>query len=157
MNSIAIGQPAPDFELLASNGKKVKLSKYRGKKVVLYFYPKDNTPTCTQESCDFRDANPGFKRAGAVVLGISPDELKSHEKFVEKFELPFLLLSDPDHEIAEAYGVWQEKKLYGRTYMGIVRSTFLIDEEGILRGEWRNVRVKGHTEKVLEAVRALSR
>lgn len=157
MNSIAIGQPAPDFELLASNGKKVKLSKYRGKKVVLYFYPKDNTPTCTQESCDFRDANPGFKRAGAVVLGISPDELKSHEKFVEKFELPFLLLSDPDHEIAEAYGVWQEKKLYGRTYMGIVRSTFLIDEEGILRGEWRNVRVKGHTEKVLEAVRALPR
>lgn len=157
MNSIAIGQPAPDFELLASNGKKVKLSKYQGKKVVLYFYPKDNTPTCTQESCDFRDANPGFKRAGAVVLGISPDELKSHEKFVEKFELPFLLLSDPDHEIAEAYGVWQEKKLYGRTYMGIVRSTFLIDEEGILRGEWRNVRVKGHTEKVLEAVRALPR
>jgi Peroxiredoxin len=153
MSSIAIGRPAPEFELLASNGKKVKLSKFRGKKVVLYFYPKDMTPTCTQESCDFRDANPALKKAGAVVLGISPDELKSHAKFVEKHELPFLLLSDPDHAIAEAYGVWQEKKLYGRTYMGIVRSTFLIDEEGILIAEWRNVRVKEHAQKVLEAVR----
>lgn len=148
-----IGSPAPDFELESAEGP-VRLSQFRGRKVVLYFYPKDNTPTCTQEACDFRDANGAIQAAGAVILGISPDPVKAHVKFAAKHELPFALLSDPDHAVAEAYGVWQEKKLYGRTYMGIVRSTFLIDEEGALRQEWRNMRVKGHTQQVLEAVRA---
>lgn len=153
MTTIAIGQPVPDFELPASNGENVKLSQFRGRKVVLYFYPKDLTPTCTQEACDFRDANAEIERAGAVILGISPDPVKQHVKFAGKHGLPFLLLSDENHAVAEAFGVWQEKKLYGRTYMGIVRSTFLIDEEGVLRQEWRNLRVKGHTEQVLAAVR----
>ncbi|MCC3376425.1 thioredoxin-dependent thiol peroxidase [Cohnella sp. REN36] len=150
---LTIGAPAPDFALAASNGKTVSLSQYRGRKVVIYFYPQDDTPTCTQQSCDFRDAVPDFDKTGAVVLGISPDDLKSHRKFADKFGLPFLLLSDPDHAIAEQYGVWQMKKLYGREYMGIVRSTFLIDEAGILRQEWRNIRVKGHIAKVLEAAK----
>lgn len=153
--TLQIGLPAPDFKLESADGP-VSLSQYRGRKVVLYFYPKDNTPTCTQETCDFRDAHPAFGDSGAVVLGISPDDLKSHRKFSDKFGLPFTLLSDPEHQVAELYGVWQLKKLYGREYMGIVRSTFLIDEDGVLRAEWRNVKVKGHTEKVLEAVRGLT-
>lgn len=150
--ALQVGSPAPEFELESAE-EQVSLSQYRGRKVVLYFYPKDNTPTCTQESCDFRDAHPAFGDSGAVVLGVSPDDLKAHRKFADKFGLPFLLLSDPDHRVAELYGVWQLKKLYGREYMGIVRSTFLIDEDGILRREWRNVRVKGHAEAVLAAVR----
>ncbi|MBB6671061.1 peroxiredoxin [Cohnella nanjingensis] len=149
--TLTIGGAAPDFEALASNDETVALSRYRGRKVILYFYPQDDTPTCTQETCDFRDAAPAFDAVDAVVLGISPDDLKSHRKFADKFGLPFLLLSDPDHAIAEKYGVWQMKKLYGREYMGIVRSTFLIDETGNLLREWRNVRVKGHIAKVLEA------
>jgi len=148
-----IGQPAPDFELPSSDGGSVRLSGLRGRKVVLYFYPKDLTPACTQEACDFRDAHPALMEAGAAVLGISPDPIKSHGKFAEKHGLTFPLLSDPDHAVAELYGVWQEKKLYGKTYMGIVRTTFLIDEEGVLRKEWRVNRVKGHAEEVLAAVR----
>lgn len=150
--ALQVGSPAPEFELESAEGP-VSLSQYRGRKVVLYFYPKDNTPTCTQETCDFRDAHPAFGDTGAVVLGVSPDDLKAHRKFADKFGLPFLLLSDPEHRVAELYGVWQLKKLYGREYMGIVRSTFLIDEDGILRREWRNVRVKGHAEAVLAAAR----
>lgn len=150
--ALKVGSPAPEFELDSAEGP-IRLNQYRGRKVVLYFYPKDNTPTCTQETCDFRDAHPAFGDSGAVVLGVSPDDLKAHRKFTDKFGLPFLLLSDPDHRVAELYGVWQLKKLYGREYMGIVRSTFLIDEEGILRREWRNVRVKGHAEAVLAAAR----
>lgn len=150
--SFQVGSPVPDFELESAEGP-VRLSQYRGRKVVLYFYPKDNTPACTQETCDFRDAHPAFYDSGAVVLGVSPDDLKAHRKFADKFGLPFLLLSDPDHRVAELYGVWQLKKLYGREYMGIVRSTFLVDEKGVLRAEWRNVRVKGHAEKVLDATK----
>ncbi|OXS56884.1 thioredoxin-dependent thiol peroxidase [Cohnella sp. CIP 111063] len=147
-----LGQPAPDFELSATNGGAVKLSDYRGRKVVLYFYPKDMTTACTQQACDFRDASSEYEGLNAVVLGISTDELKRHYKFTEKYELPFLLLADPDHRVCELYGVWQEKQLYGRTYMGIVRSTFLIDEEGKLAQEWRNIRVKGHVDIVKQAL-----
>ncbi|MFC4303039.1 thioredoxin-dependent thiol peroxidase [Cohnella boryungensis] len=152
MTPLKIGQPAPDFELPATNGNTVRLSEYRGRKVVIYFYPKDMTTACTQESCDFRDAHATFGERNALILGISTDELKRHYKFIEKYDLPFLLLSDPEHRVCELYGVWQEKQLYGKTYMGIVRSTFLIDEEGNLAREWRNIRVKGHVENVLQTL-----
>ncbi|WP_372632444.1 thioredoxin-dependent thiol peroxidase [Cohnella sp.] len=147
-----LGKLAPDFELPATNGGSIRLSDYRGRKVVLYFYPKDMTQACTQQACDFRDAASEYEGLNAVVLGISTDELKRHYKFTEKYELPFLLLSDPEHRVCELYGVWQEKQLYGRTYMGIVRSTFLIDEQGKLAQEWRNLRVKGHADNVKRAL-----
>ncbi|RKP48978.1 thioredoxin-dependent thiol peroxidase [Cohnella endophytica] len=147
-----VGRPVPDFELPGTNGETVKLSGYRGRKVVLYFYPKDLTPACTQESCDFRDAAPSFGEANAIILGISTNDLKSHYKFIQKYELPFVLLADPEHEACELFGVWQEKQLYGRKYMGIVRSTFLIDENGILIQEWRNIKVKGHVDTVKQAL-----
>lgn len=143
---------APDFTLPASSGSSVSLHDYIGKKVVIYFYPQDNTPTCTQESCDFRNYNGKFAELGVEVIGISPDELNAHHKFIAKYELPFLLLSDSDHQVAEKYGVWALKKLYGREYMGIVRSTFLIDEEGYIVKEWRKVRIKNHVQLVLDAV-----
>jgi peroxiredoxin Q/BCP len=146
---------APDFTLPASNGSNVSLRDYRGKKLVIYFYPQDNTPTCTQESCDFRDYNGKFAEIGVEVMGISPDDLKAHDKFITKHELPFLLLSDPDHQVAEQFGVWAWKKLYGREYMGIVRSTFLIDEEGRIVKEWSKVRVKNHVQSVLAAITEL--
>lgn len=152
MSQVQIGERVPDFKLPASNGEEVALSDYRGKKVVIYFYPQDMTPTCTQESCDFRDYNGEFARRDTVVLGISPDDVEKHRKFIGKYELPFLLLSDTDHRVCELFGVWQWKKMFGREYMGVVRSTFLIDEEGKLAQEWRNIRVKGHIERVLEAV-----
>ncbi|WP_336776119.1 thioredoxin-dependent thiol peroxidase [Paenibacillus sp. MMO-58] len=148
MSTIEVGKKAPDFKLPASNGETVKLSDYRGKKVVLYFYPKDNTPTCTQQACDFRDAYPAMADTNTVVLGISPDPVKSHEKFIGKQNLPFLLLSDENHKVCEKYGVWQMKKLYGREYMGVVRSTFLINEKGKLVREWRGVKIKGHVQQV---------
>lgn len=152
--ALHIGQAVPNFTLPASNGQDVSLADYRGKKVVIYFYPKDMTPGCTQESCDFRDYHGDFEKYNTVVLGISPDPLKSHAKFIEKHQLPFTLLSDENHQAAELFGVWQLKKNFGKEYMGIVRSTFLIDEEGKLVQEWRSVKVKGHTEEVLAAVRA---
>ncbi len=152
---VQVGQAVPDFTLPASGGQDVRLSDCRGKKVVIYFYPKDMTPGCTQESCDFRDYHGDFATHNAVVLGISPDDLKSHAKFIEKHSLPFTLLSDTEHKVADLFGVWQLKKMYGREYYGIVRSTFLIDEEGKLAKEWRNVKVKEHTTEVLEAVRTL--
>lgn len=155
MISTLIGQAAPDFTLPASNGKDVSLRDFRGRKLVIYFYPQDNTPTCTTQSCDFRDFNGKFAELGAEVIGISPDDLKSHDKFITKFELPFLLLSDPEHQVAELFGVWNLKKLYGREYMGIVRSTFLIDEEGRIAQEWRNIKIKNHVQKVLDAVKEL--
>ncbi|GAF09645.1 thiol peroxidase [Paenibacillus pini JCM 16418] len=149
MVNMEIGQEVPDFTLLGSNGENVTLSHFRGSKVVLYFYPKDMTPGCTQEACDFRDAHHELQNKGAVVIGISPDELKSHTKFAAKYDLPFMLLSDPDHKVSEQYGVWQLKKMYGREYEGIVRSTFLIDEEGKLMKEWRKVKVAGHRDEIL--------
>jgi peroxiredoxin Q/BCP len=151
MPQVELGQPVPDFTLPSSGGENVTLQQYRGKKVVIYFYPSDMTPTCTQEACDFRDVNSNLADANTVVLGISPDDVKSHGKFIAKHQLPFLLLSDPDHEVCEQFGVWQLKKLYGKEYMGVVRSTFLIDESGILVKEWRKVRIKNHVAEVLQA------
>ncbi|WNC15897.1 thioredoxin-dependent thiol peroxidase [Brevibacillus brevis] len=145
----ATGQAAPDFTLQASNDQTISLSSYRGKNVVLYFYPKDMTPGCTTEACDFRDYHPRFAELDTVVFGISPDEVKSHDKFAAKHELPFPLLADPDHQVAEAYGVWVLKKMYGREYMGIERSTFVIDKQGNIAKEWRKVKVKGHVQEVL--------
>lgn len=154
MPQLQPGQPVPDFTLTAGSGESVTLSQFRGKYVVLYFYPKDMTPTCTEESCQFRDYNGQFQALNTEVIGISPDDLKSHGKFAAKYGLPFLLLSDPDHEVCELFGVWQLKKMYGREYMGVVRSTFVIDPQGKLIREWRGVRIKGHVEQVLEAVKA---
>lgn len=152
---LEVGDMAPDFTLPASNGQDVRLSDFRGQPVVLYFYPKDDTPGCTTEAKDFRDLHPDFTKLGAVVLGVSPDPLSSHEKFITKHDLPFTLLSDTEHEVAEQYGVWQLKKNYGREYMGIVRSTFLIDKEGRIAEIWRNVKVKGHAEAVKLALEQL--
>jgi len=154
-NLLQPGQPVPDFTLPASGGENITLSSFRGSKVVIYFYPKNMTPACTQEACDFRDRSGQLQELGAVVLGISGDPVKSHDRFREKQQLPFPLLSDENHEVCRLFGVWQLKKLYGREYEGIVRSTFLIDEEGRLVKEWRGVRVKGHADQVVEAVRAL--
>lgn len=157
MAQLEIGKKAPNFKLPASNGEIVSLSDYRGQNVVIYFYPKDMTPTCTQQSCDLRDANSEFIEHNTVILGISTDSIKSHLRFIEKKELPFLLLSDEKHKVCEKYGVWQLKKLFGREYMGIVRSTFLIDGKGKLVREWRKVKVKGHSQEVLEAVQQLEK
>lgn len=149
-NTIEIGQPVPDFTLPASTGGSIRLSQYRGRKVLLYFYPKNMTPACTQEACEFRDAHDEITVRGAVVLGISPDSLASHAKFISKNSLPFPLLSDEAHLVSEMFGVWQLKKMYGKEFMGIVRSTFLIDEQGMLAAKWNKVRVKGHVENILE-------
>lgn len=151
--SIHVGELVPDFTLKASGGESVTLSKLRGQKVVLYFYPKDNTPGCTEEACDFRDRSEYFAGLNTVLLGISGDDVKSHDKFKDKHGLPFPLLSDETHEVSRMFGVWQVKKMYGKEFEGIVRSTFLIDEEGRLIKEWRKVKVKGHTEEVLQAVK----
>jgi peroxiredoxin Q/BCP len=152
---LQVGLAVPDFELPATNGGTVTLKQFRGRKVVLYFYPKDLTPACTQQSCDFRDANATFEETNTIILGISTNDLKTHYRFIEKYQLPFPLLADPEHQVCELFGVWQEKKLYGKTYMGIVRSTFLIDEAGDLIQEWRNIRVKGHVEAVKQALLAI--
>lgn len=151
MSQLEVGQKVPDFTLPSSSGELVSLQQYLGKKLIIYFYPADLTPSCTQESCDFRDANGAFDALNATVLGISPNDLKSHHKFIAKYDLPFELLSDPDHKVSELFGVWQLKKLYGKEYMGVVRSTFLIDEQGILVKEWRKVKVKNHVTEVLQA------
>ncbi|GAA0134559.1 thioredoxin-dependent thiol peroxidase [Paenibacillus sp. YSY-4.3] len=150
---VQVGEMVPDFQLPADGGEKIALSEFRGRKVVLYFYPRDMTPACTQQACDFRDQSEALLEQGAVVLGISGDSVKSHDKFKAKHGLTFPLLADEDHRISRMFGVWQLKKLYGREYEGIVRSTFLIDEEGRLQKEWRGIRVAGHVEKVLEALR----
>ncbi|MDX9758549.1 MAG: thioredoxin-dependent thiol peroxidase [Bacteroidota bacterium] len=149
---IEVGGKAPAFTLPSSEGGTVSLTDFSGKKVVLYFYPKDNTPGCTLEACDFRDNFSRIQSAGAVVLGISGDSLASHEKFRDRFALPFPLLSDETHAMMEAYGVWKEKKNYGRTYMGIERTTVLIDGAGIVRRIWPKVTVKGHVDAVLAAL-----
>jgi peroxiredoxin Q/BCP len=149
---IRIGAAAPDFSAPTDGGGAIRLKDLRGKTVVLYFYPKDNTPGCTTESCDFRDAHAQFEAKDAVILGVSPDSVKSHDKFKQKFDLPFALISDEDHKIAEAYGVWQEKSMYGRKYMGIVRSTFVIDAKGKIAAIYDKVKVNGHALDVLEKV-----
>lgn len=147
--SVIIGEKAPSISLPSNEGKQVQLSDYLGKNIVLYFYPKDMTPGCTTQACDFRDSYEEFNNVDAVIIGISPDPLSRHEKFIEKYGLPFLLLADEDHEAAEAFGVWKLKKNFGKEYMGVERSTFLINKEGIIVKEWRKVSVKGHIEEVL--------
>jgi len=149
------GSKAPEFSLPADGGGMVALKDLRGKRVVLYFYPKDDTPGCTIQACDFRDNWKAVQETGAVVLGVSPDGVASHDRFREKFSLPFTLLADEDHAVAERYGVWGEKKLFGVGYEGVVRSTFIIDEEGVVRRAWYKVSAKGHLTKVLEALEAL--
>ena len=143
------GDKAPDFTLQADDGREVSLSDYRGKKVVLYFYPKDGTPGCTNEAIQFRDNIKEFEKEGAVILGVSKDSVKSHQKFKQKHKLPFTLLSDPEGKVLNLYGVWKEKSLYGRTFMGTERTTFLIDENGIVKKEYRKVKVKGHAQACL--------
>lgn len=152
MSELKVGQKAPAFTLESHTGNKVSLSELKGKMVVLYFYPKDSTPGCTTEACDFRDAKSVLGKKNAVVLGVSKDSLASHVKFAENQKLNFELLSDPDGKVCEKYGVWQEKKNYGKTYMGIVRSTFVIDTEGKIKSAWYGVKVKGHLDQVLEAL-----
>ncbi len=146
--------PAPDFELQSDTGETVRLSSLRGKPVVLYFYPKDHTSGCTTQACGIRDAWSEFERAGAVVLGVSPDDVASHQSFRADYELPFTLLADPDHKAAEAYGVWEEKSRYGRTYMGIVRSTFVIGPDGTIQKVMRNVKPATHADDVLAELAA---
>jgi len=147
------GKKAPAFSAPASNGKTVKLADFKGKIVALYFYPKDNTPGCTKEACGFRDSHAALTQAGIVVLGVSPDPVRSHEKFAARHELPFLLLADEDRTICEKYGVWQEKSMYGRKYMGVARTTFIIDKEGKIAHVFEKVKPAGHDEEVLDWVR----
>jgi peroxiredoxin Q/BCP len=151
---LAEGTMAPDFTLPADGGGEVTLSDYRGKKVVLYFYPKDNTSGCTTEACNFRDDYSEITSAGAIVLGVSPDSVKSHDGFKLKYDLPFRLLSDPDHAVAELYGAWGEKKMYGKTYMGIIRSTYVIDEKGKIIKVFPKVKVKEHSKEIVDVLRA---
>ena len=153
--NVELGNKAPDFTLPTDGNGSVTLSKLKGKKVVLYFYPKDDTSGCTAEACGFRDSFPDYVGTGAVVIGISKDSVTSHDKFKKKHELPFILASDTSSEVCEKYGVWIEKSMYGRKYMGIERGTFLLDAEGVVRGAWRKVRVPGHVAEVLKAARAL--
>lgn len=153
--STTLGKPAPDFTLPTDGDGEVTLSKLKGKKVIVYFYPKDDTPGCTKEACGFRDSLPDFTAVDAEIIGISKDSVKKHDKFKAKYELPFLLAADEDCKVCEAFGSWVEKSMYGKTYMGIDRSTFLIDEKGVLRAEWRKVKVPGHVEEVLKAAQEL--
>ena len=155
MSLVEPGKKAPAFALKDQNGETHRLSDYTGKPLVLYFYPKDDTPGCTKETCDFRDNLPHFESSKAAVLGLSILDEKSKARFAGKYHVTFPLLADPDHVVAEKYGVWQKKSRYGRTYMGIVRTTFLVGLDGKVRKRWDNVKVDGHTDEVLDAVKAL--
>ncbi|HMC65283.1 MAG TPA: thioredoxin-dependent thiol peroxidase [Gemmataceae bacterium] len=150
------GDRAPAFALAADDGKKVKLADLKGSSVVLYFYPADDTPGCTREACAFRDRSQELKKLGAKVFGISPDDVASHAKFKGKYKLKFPLLADPDHKVAEKFGAWREKNMYGNKKMGIVRSTFLIGPDGIIEKVWRSVKVDGHDSAVIEALKELA-
>lgn len=150
-----VGDRAPAFTLPDQSGESVKLSDFKGKAVVLYFYPKDDTPGCTREACSFRDEHSALLKAGAVVLGVSPDSTVSHQKFAGKFKLPFPLLADNDHAVSEKYGAWGEKSLYGRKFMGITRSTFLIGKDGKVARVWPKVKVDGHVDEVRKAIAEL--
>jgi peroxiredoxin Q/BCP len=149
------GAKAPDFSLPDGNGKNVSLMDFKGKNLVIYFYPKDDTPGCTKEACDFRDNLARLKKAGAAVVGVSRDPVKSHAKFAAKYDLPFPLLSDVEGEMLQAYGVWQKKSFMGKSFMGIVRTTFLVDGKGVVRKVWGKVKVEGHVDEVLDAIRGL--
>ncbi len=148
-----IGKKAPAISLLNQDGKKINLKDFLGKKVVLYFYPKDDTSGCTKEACSFRDDFPKFSKVDAVILGISPDPVKSHKKFADKYSLPFNLLADDEKKVVEKYGVWKEKSMYGRKYMGVVRTTFIIDEKGKIKNIFNKVKVDGHNKEVMEALK----
>jgi len=150
-----IGKKAPDFDLPASSGAGLSLKSLRGRAVILYFYPKDDTPGCTVEACEFGKSHASFEKAGALVLGVSPDGLESHAKFIAKFSLPFVLLADEDHQVAERYGVWVQKSMYGKEFMGIQRATFLIDGSGTIRGLWPKVKAEGHAAEVLAALKGM--
>jgi len=154
MAKVAIGKKVPDFRA-ASTGGEFRLKDAAGGKLVLYFYPKDNTSGCTKEGEAFRDLSAEFRKAKVTLLGVSPDSLASHEKFKAKYRFPFELIADPEHELCALFDVWKEKSMYGRKYMGVERSTFLLDGAGVLRGEWRKVKVPGHADEVLAAARAL--
>ena len=155
MTVLSAGDKAPDFTLPADTGNEISLSALKGKKVVLYFYPKDDTPGCTKEACDFRDNLAAFNKLGAQVIGISKDSPAKHDKFKAKFALNFPLASDEEGTVCESYGVWTEKSMYGRKYMGIERATFLIGEDGKILKTWRNVKVPGHVDEIAEAIRTL--
>ena len=148
------GKKAPSFKLNDQNGEVISLESLKGKNVVLYFYPKDDTSGCTAEACNFRDEFPKFKKIDAVILGVSPDSVESHKKFVAKYKLPFSLLSDEKKEVCEKYGVWQEKSMYGKKYMGVVRTTFVINEKGIIKKIFPKVKVDDHNKEVMEALKA---
>lgn len=150
---IEVGKKAPELSLLNQDGKKISLKDYLGKKVVLYFYPKDDTSGCTKEACNFRDEFPKFTKTKAVILGVSPDSVKSHKKFAEKFDLNFDLLADEEKKVVEKYEVWKEKSMYGRKYMGVERTTFIIDEKGKIKTIFNKVKVDGHNKEVLEALK----
>ncbi len=153
--NLEVGDKAPNFTLPTDGGGEISLKNLKGKPVVLYFYPKDDTSGCTAEACAFRDAMPDFSKTKAQIVGISRDSVASHDKFKKKYQLSFPLASDEDGKVCEAYGTWVEKSMYGRKYMGIDRSTFLIDGKGVIRGIWRKVKVPGHADEVLQAVRDL--
>lgn len=151
--SVEIGKKAPDFTLQNQAGDNVSLSDFEGKNIVLYFYPKDMTPGCTTQACDFRDNYDAFKDLNTVIIGISPDPIERHQKFIDKHDLPFQLLADTEQEVAKRYDVWKLKKMFGKEFYGIERSTFIIDQEGIIQKEFRKVRVKGHIEETLDFVK----
>jgi len=151
MTNLTEGKKAPAFKGKDQNGKAVSLADFKGKKVVLYFYPEDDTPTCTVQACNLRDNFALLKKQGFIVLGVSPDEEKKHKKFETKYDLPFILIADADHKIIDSYGVWGEKQMYGRTYMGLHRTTFLIDEKGVIRNIFLKPKSKQHTEEILKA------
>lgn len=153
MSDLKIGDKAPDFKLPADGGETISLKDYKGRKLVVYFYPKDDTPGCTAESCAFRDNLPKLGKLGVDVIGVSKDSVKKHDKFKVKYDLNFPLLSDEEGDMCERYGTWVEKSMYGKKYMGIDRSTFLIDEQGKIAAIWRKVKVEGHVEEVLAAIK----